>query len=343
MRKVPPRSHAAFDHGGDLSAARKAYPQAPEPWLDLSTGVSPYAYPFAPLPPGSWTRLPQSDELLKLEAAARLAYRVPPLAEIVAAPGSQAVINWLPHLYRVHRAGILGRTYSEHVRSWSAAGAVVTVVEDVKELETQDVAAVVNPNNPDGRLLPVEALIRLARTLGARGGLVVVDEAFADFFSPAASVLPAFPEEGLVVLRSFGKAYGLPGLRLGFAIAPKSIAEKLRHALDPWPVSSAAIAIGSVALADRTWVELTRAQLAAQGEALDRLLAAAGFEIVGATPLFRLVRHEDAQGVFHQLASAGILARRFPERADWLRFSIPASKTELDRLGRILLHISSVR
>src|SRR5450631_4093331 len=95
-------------HGGNLFAARKAYPQAPEPWLDLSTGINPYTYPFANPPLESFTRLPQHDELCALEAAARAVFRAPVGTEVVAAPGTQAIINWLPQLVPAKRVGILG-------------------------------------------------------------------------------------------------------------------------------------------------------------------------------------------------------------------------------------------
>jgi len=323
-------------HGGNLFAARSAYPQAPEPWLDLSTGISPHAYPFAGLPGESWTRLPQPEELRTLEAAAAMAYRVPPVAEVIAAPGSQAVIGWLPYLFLAKRAGILGFTYHEHARRWERAGARVTIARELPELASQDAAVVVNPNNPDGRLVPAAALHRLGRALAARGGLLIIDEAFIDFLEPAASAIPDMPARGVVVLRSFGKAYGLPGLRLGFAIGPRDLMAKLRAALGPWPVSCSAIAIGSKALMDAAWLAAVRLQLAAQGTALDRLLTAAGFDLIGGSMLFRLAQHLDAQIWFERLAEAGILVRRFEARPQWLRFGIPGTDADLTRLAHAL-------
>ena len=178
------------EHGGNLFAARKAYPQAPEPWLDLSTGINPYAYPFAHPPMESFTRLPQPDELRALEAAAATAYRAPAAAEVVAAPGSQAIVNWLPRLLPARRVGILGFTYGEHARSWAANGAELTVVEDLCGLEDKDIAIVVNPNNPDGRLVAAADLHALAAVLCKHGGLLIIDEAFVDFLEPGASAVP---------------------------------------------------------------------------------------------------------------------------------------------------------
>jgi cobalamin biosynthesis protein CobC len=323
-------------HGGNLFAARRAYPQAPEPWLDFSTGINPYAYPFTDPPMEGWTRLPQPEALATLEAAARASYRAPMGAEVVAAPGSQAIINWLPHLVPARCVGILDFTYCEYARSWAAAGAEVTIAEDLAALESMDVVIVVNPNNPDGRRVLVPELHALAVALAAHGGLLIVDEAFADFLESGASAVPDMPAPGTLVLRSFGKAYGLPGLRLGFAIAPKLLGEKLRAALGPWPVSGAAIAIGSKALMDATWLAAARLRLAAQGLALDEMLAAAGFASAGGSVLFRLVRHQDAQVWFERLAQNGILVRRFEARPDWLRFGIVGTDVDMTRLREAL-------
>ncbi len=328
--------HALAEHGGNLFAARRAYPQAPEPWLDLSTGINPYAYPFADPSLESFTRLPEPEALRGLEAAAATAYHAPAFAEIVAAPGSQTIINLLPHLVPARRVGILGVTYCEHARSWAASGAEPAVVEDLSGLEDKDIAIVVNPNNPDGRLVAAADLHALAAVLVKHGGLLIIDEAFVDFLEPGASAVPDIAGSGAVVLRSFGKTYGLPGLRLGFAIAPKPVAEKLRAALGPWPVSGVAIAIGSTALTDAEWFAGARARLHAGASALDKMLAAAGFAPLGGSPLFRLVRHDDAQGWFERLAKAGILVRRFEARPAWLRFGIAGSDAGRKRLCKAL-------
>jgi cobalamin biosynthesis protein CobC len=319
------------EHGGDLSAARAAFPQAPEPWLDLSTGVNPYSYPYIDLPAECLTKLPDSGALRALEEAAAKAYEVPRHAQVVAAPGSQAIINLLSRMLPVRSAGILGFTYSEFARSFAASGAKVTIASELVSLQHHDVAIVVNPNNPDGRIVAKRDLLALAAALAGHRGLLIVDEAFAEFV-PGASIVPKMPASGVIVLRSFGKTYGLPGLRLGFAIAPAEIAARLREALGPWPVSGAAIAIGRRALLDKEWLAVTRERLQTDAAAVDKILAAAGLAIVGGTPLFRLVRHAEAQRLHESLAQAGILARRFDARPDWLRFgivSLPAGRRRL--------------
>ena len=96
------------------------------------------------------------------------------------------------------------------------------------------------------------------------------------------------------MLRSFGKFYGLPGLRLGFALGPPSEIEALAALAGPWPVSGPALALGAAALADTAWAAATRARLAAEAPRLDALAARAGWGLVGGTDLFRTYDTPDA-------------------------------------------------
>jgi cobalamin biosynthetic protein CobC len=336
MHETPQRRTwvlAAESHGGNLGEARRLFPHAPEPWLDLSAAANPHAYPFAELAPELFARLPEEGDLRRLEEAAAAFYGVADSSCVVAAPGTQALIQWLPQILAARRVGILGFAYSEHARTWRNAGAEVRICEGLEDLADVDVAVVVNPNNPDGRLVPPADLADLATHLAKRGGFLVVDEAFIDFLPRDASLVSAMPPAGAIVLRSFGKPFGLPGLRLGFALAPRNICAKLRAALGPWPVSSAAIAIGCNALADHAWLAATRARLATDAGKLDACLAKAGFTPIGGTPLFRLASHPEAAAIFERLGRAGIWVRRFAERPEWLRFSIPRDAVGLSRLA----------
>jgi cobalamin biosynthetic protein CobC len=304
-----------FEHGGDINSAAAAFPEAPAPWIDLSTGINPIAYPLPELPPEVWTRLPSPADLTSLLRAAAARYGVAPEC-VAAAPGAQALIQMLPRLFPAKRVAIAGPTYAGHATAWRAAGA-----EIVNDLEGASHIVVVNPNNPDGRRLGRDALRRLADQAASGRGLLIVDEAFSDF-EPA-----SFAEENApatVVLRSFGKAYGLAGLRLGFALARPEIAEALREALGSWPVSGPAIAIGRKALADTVWLEGAAARLGEDARGLDARLMQAGFAVLGGTPLFRLARRPDASQAFARLARAGVLTRPFRDAPNWLRFGIPA-------------------
>lgn len=320
-------------HGGDIAAARAAFPGAPEPWLDLSTGINPLPYPVPALPTAAWTALPDAGVSRALEAAAARTYGAAPDG-VVAAPGTGALIGWLPHLHAARRVAVLGFTYGDHARAWRAAGAAVETVEDVASLAGFDAAVVVNPNNPDGRLVAPADLAAVA----GRVGLLVVDEAFADVVPRPWSLAPAPPADA-VVLRSFGKAYGLAGLRLGFAVAQAGWAAKLRSALGPWAVSGPALAVGRQALDDDSWAEDARARLARDAGRLDALLGRHGATIVGGTSLFRLADVGEAAVWFAALARAGILVRPFEDRPRWLRFGLPADEAGWLRLERALATI----
>ena len=315
-----------LQHGGNLAAARRLFPGAPEPWIDLSTGINARAYPVGQVSAASWRRLPEENETASLEAAAGRAYRAPKGAQVIAAPGTQALIGLLPLLFPAKRVGILDFTYSEHDLCWRGAGAQVETVGSLDTLAAFDYAVIVNPNNPDGRLVAPEALLALANQMAAKNGRLIVDEAFVDLLPEGASVAPLLPEAGLIVLRSFGKTWGLAGLRLGFALAGARDGALIRRALGPWPVSGAAIEIGLRALGDDAWLSATRAQALHDATRLDALLQAAGFQPAGGTPLFRWARCADAHGAFHALAERGVLARAFASQPHALRFGVPADE-----------------
>ena len=322
-------------HGGALEVARKLAPRAPEPWIDLSTGINPHAYPLPDLQPEAWSRLPESGALASLEAAAALRYGVA-ATSVVAGPGSQALIQALSHILPRGAVGALAPTYGGFATAFTAAGARVIEAERLEDMGGLDVAIVVNPNNPDGRITIRAALLDLHERLARHAGVLIVDEAFADFDGHGESLAPSLPTSGAVVLRSFGKAYGLAGLRLGFALASPDIVPSLRAALGPWPVSGPAIAIGTRVLADTDWLEATRVRLGSEAARLDALLHGAGWRIIGGARLFRLAAHADARAAFERLLVAGILTRPFADAPDWLRFGIPGDENAWERLATAL-------
>ncbi len=321
-------------HGGGLEVARRVAPRAPEPWTDLSTGVNPHAYPLPALAPEAWSRLPELEALAKIEAAA--ARRFGAAAEsVIAGPGSQALIQALAHILPRGEAGALGPTYGGFAAAFAAAGGRVVEAKRLEDMDRLDVAIVVNPNNPDGRIVPRRDLLALHERLARRGGLLIIDEAFADFDGDE-SLAAALPARRAVILRSFGKAYGLAGLRLGFALASPDIVPPLRAALGPWPISGPAIAIGIRALGDSDWLAAMRARLGEDRARLDALLHGAGWRIIGGTRLFRLAAHTDAGATFERLLAAGILARPFADAPDRLRFSTPGDESAWERLTTVL-------
>ena len=339
-----PVDAAPIQHGGDLGRARLLFPGAPEPFIDLSTGINPYPYPIPQLPSDLFTRLPEPAALDRLADLAAQAYGAPSGAHVVPAPGTQILLPMVAALAPPGRAAVLGPTYAEHVRAAAQVGHRAEEVADPRGLRNVELAVVVNPNNPDGRVLPREALLACASDLSAHG-LLVVDEAFMDVGTGGLSLAGDVGRGNIVVLRSFGKFFGLAGLRLGFALAAPAHAARLRAGLGPWAVAGPALAIGAAALADETWAAAMRARLAQAALRLDELLAGAGLEVVGGTLLFRLVRTQAAPELFHHLGRAGILVRRFAQQAAWLRFGLPAGEPEWQRLAAAIgaFHGSSAR
>ena len=328
---VPHGGELPVPHGGNLAAARARFPEAPEPFLDLSTGIAPRAFPLPALPVHTWARLPEPADHAALCAAATEHYAVPKGAVVVAAPGTQIMLPLLAALVPPGRAAILGPTYAEHARAASLAGHSVT---EGPMLAEADLITVVNPDNPTGRVLDASALHALAARQRAQGGLVVVDEAFLDATPGTASAIPLVPGGGVVVLRSFGKFHGLAGLRLGFAIAAPDVAARLEAWLGPWAVSGPAIAIARAAFTDTSWTRVQCQWLAAEAALLDGVLTKAGLRVLGGTPLFRFV--EAPPGTAERLGRAGILVRAFAHWPDRLRIGLPPDAAARARLAAAL-------
>ena len=288
------------------------------------------------IPETAYTRLPEAVHIRELKEAAAAAYGARDPDLVAVAPGTQILISSLPRILPAGRVAIRSPTYGEFAAVWNAAGASVVESADTTVLEEGEVAILCNPNNPDGRRLDPKILRELQVRRALSGSRLIVDEAFAEFSEAGLSVVPAVPQPGLIVLRSFGKAYGLAGLRLGFLIAEPDIARGVEAALGPWPVSGIAIRVALTALRDEAWREQMAERLARAGERLDSLLSAHGLAAVGGTSLFRLVGHRDAPAIAAALGRAGILVRDFPERPDWLRFGLPPDEAAWARLQAAL-------
>lgn len=306
------------DHGGRIDAAVAAHGGHRADWLDLSTGLNPVPWPLPELAHDVWTALPDRAADEALVAAARAFWCVPKGAQVLAAPGASALIARLPHVLgtgpKTRRVWIPGPTYNEHAAAFTAAGWRVTTDAE-RGGDGADAIVAVHPNNPDGRLWSSEAL---------EGAPVrIIDESFCDL-SPEHSLIDLAARPGTVILKSFGKFWGLGGLRLGFAIGDRSILDALAEAMGPWPISGPALAIGAAALADTYWACRTRDTLATEARRLDALMTARGATPVGGTALFRLYDVEDAALWQERLARHRILGRTFPYSRRWLRLGLPA-------------------
>ncbi len=322
-------------HGGDLAAARRMFPGAPEPFIDLSTGINPYPWPLPALAAEIFSRLPDRASIRRLAGAAARAYGAPSPEHVVPAPGTQILLPQVAALATPGRAAILRTTYAEHARAAELAAHEVVIVSEVDQLANANLAVVVNPNNPDGRNVGKSDLLQIAGRLNSNRGILVIDESFADV-APDISLAGETHRENIVVLRSFGKFYGLAGVRLGFAIASPALCERLDAVLGPWAVSGPAVAIGEKALADGEWKKRALERLASDAKELDGLLTGAGLEIAGGTSLYRLTRSPGAGELCDRLGRAGILVRRFAEQPSWVRWGLPANEAAWQRLRAAL-------
>ncbi|MBE0452941.1 threonine-phosphate decarboxylase CobD [Roseovarius autotrophicus] len=321
---------ALRDHGGNLDAARLCHGGAAAEWLDLSTGINPVPYPMPVLSARALTALPTREDMAALSVAAAACYGTN--AEVVPLAGAQGAIQAVPYLAARDVARVLGPTYNEHAAALRAAGWAVAEVAETAALAGADLAVVVNPNNPCGRRHAPEALLALAGQVGC----LVVDESFADP-EPGLSLAPMLDGVGnVVVLRSFGKFYGLAGLRLGFALCGGALAKRLREMAGPWPVSGPAIEAGRVALGDADWQRATRERLVRDAMRLDALAEAAGWRLIGGTPLFRSYHAPEAAEAQERLARARIWTRIFPWSGTWIRLGLPGPEEDWARLAAAL-------
>ncbi|KWW34791.1 MULTISPECIES: threonine-phosphate decarboxylase CobD [Cupriavidus] len=317
-------THAPIRHGGNLLAAVHRYGRPAETWLDLSTGINPDGYPVPPLPADAWQRLPQDDD--GLAGIAAQAYGT---AHALPVAGSQAAIRTLPRLLRPGRVGIAALGYSEYAPAFAQAGHTVTPLDEA-DFQVADLAdaldhlVVVNPNNPTARLLPIDTLRHWHERLAARGGTLIVDEAFIDC-TGAASLAGSSAAPGLIVLRSLGKFYGLAGVRCGFVLAQPALLDALADQLGHWTVSGPARAVARIALTDTAWQAATRTSLSAAGQRLAILLRDHGLSPVS-QPLFSWVPDARAGSLHEALARQGVWTRLFDAAGGCpssLRFGLP--------------------
>jgi cobalamin biosynthetic protein CobC len=322
-----------LEHGGNLRDAARLHGR--DDWIDLSTGINPHGYPAPMLAADAWHRLPEPDP--QLVAAACAYYGAPMLLPVA---GTQAAIQALPRLRPPSRVTVSAPSYAEHAHAWGKHGhslRLATYAELDRAVDASDVLVVVNPNNPTGETIAAGRLLAWAARLGARGGWLVVDEAFVDTdprLSVAAHVGQA-DQPGLIVLRSVGKFFGLAGLRLGFAGADEAILRALADVLGPWAVSGPAQAVAVQALRDTAWQENSFATLQASGLRMRQLLSAHGIQAAG-TPLFHWWPQEQPEAFHAQMARHGIWCRLFPHAARGIRIGLPPDEAAWERLESAL-------
>ena len=249
---------------------------SPRDLVDFSASVN-------PLGPPEWLRAVVSANLSDVEhypdpdcqrlvEAICARHGVAP-ERVVVGNGSAEIIAALPRVLRAAGAVIPTPAYSDYETSAREAGLVVKTValDEARDfafdvagvaavLEGEEVVFVGRPNNPTGALCAREDLVSLASEHPR--SWFVVDEAFigfvADDADPGAGGLVGVELPNLIVLRSLTKLYAIPGLRLGFAVAPPDTATALRRSQAPWSVNALAQVVGVAALGDEQYTRETR-------------------------------------------------------------------------------------
>jgi cobalamin biosynthetic protein CobC len=330
-------------HGGGVAAAAARFGGRPEDWLDLSTGINPNPAALPEIDAAAWHRLPDRQ---RVEAARAAAARYYGVAEglPLPVPGTQSAIQLLPRLVPPGaRAAVLSPTYGEYARVLGNAGIAVDAIATPEDVdERHGLVVVVNPNNPDGRVVKRGTLLALHARLRASGGTLLVDEAFADL-EPGDSVAPLAGDgmPGLLVFRSFGKFFGLAGLRLGFVVGEDAVLDVIEDGLGPWAVSGPALSIATSLMASDT--SAIRRSIATRRAALAAVLHAGGLNVIGGTGLFALVEHEDAAAIHEGLCRRHILVRPFDYNRRWLRFGLAPDRAADDRLAAALAQMTAGR
>lgn len=325
-----------LEHGGNLALAARQYGIAIQAWLDVSTGINPIHYPIPNIPTEEWQRLPDdSDGLIQAACAYYRCQALLPTA------GSQAALQALPKLRPHCHIAMPTHMYQEHAHAWLQHGHQVSFFYDEPNadlLNQIDVLLVCNPNNPTGKLFAKSDLLKWHQQLSKRGAWLIVDEAFMDA-TPDNSIADQTHLEGLFVLRSIGKFFGLAGTRVGFLLAPSDYLNQVQETLGPWTIAGASRHITKLALQDTQWQQSTRANLICESDKLKTLLTAHQLPPNGGTSLFQFVLHPQAAEIQHLLAKQGIWVRLFKE-AKALRFGLPPA-SEWGKLEAALAGLSS--
>lgn len=327
-----------LEHGGRLNAVAARYGIDPARWLDLSTGINPNGWPVPMLGAREWNRLPETDDGL-IDAASSY-YGAPHLLPVA---GSQAAIQVIPRLRTQSRVAVLAPGYAEHAHAWRQAGHDVAPLASANidaAIARLDILVLANPNNPTGERFEAGVLLRWHATLAAKGGWLIVDEAFIDA-TPEQSLAAFSARPGLVVLRSLGKFFGLAGARVGFVLAEPMFLQQIENLLGPWAVSGPSRVVARLALTDRAWQAETRVRLRRDTQRLREVLSACDLTPSSGTELFQWVATPQAATVHECLARRGIFVRRFETPAS-LRFGLPANETEWQRLRTALATLAPI-
>ncbi len=318
-------------HGGNLDQLACHYPNAPQPWLDLSTGISPWSYPVeSACLSRAVHQLPSAAALEGCMEAMAFTFGCSTSA-VLPTPGTELVIRLLPQLLPGALV-VSPPTYGDYETAWRQTGAEVIAVGDVTAAPASAAAIVVcNPNNPDGRCLERATLESIYQQTLKRNQWLIVDEAYGEL-QPASSIADLAGSEKLIVLRSVGKFYGLPGLRLGALLGPSDVLDWYRGILGYWSVSSLALEVGQRLYRDKQWRDQHAQRLSAAARTTREGFARAGVALAGSTDLFFSFKPPEQKALWRSLMQNGIYTRLLDASCGLIRCGLPADEEDLERL-----------
>lgn len=317
-------------HGGNTGEVSRRHGVAEDAIIDFSSNSNPLGFPPAVralLARGALllTRYPDTHSTELREVLA------PALAcsprNIIVGNGSTELIYLLPRVLKPRRALVLKPTFSEYEKSLHAAGCAVQyltlrekrgfrvrVEEAFGLLKRTDMIFLCNPNNPTGMLVGDGELRELLDQAEKQGVVVVVDEAFMDFTPQESLAREVNLRSNLIVVRSMTKFFAVPGIRLGYLLAPAALVRRLNTHKEPWTVNGLAQSIGVACMADSRFGEKTRRFVDAERRYLvSRLKAVGGLHPYCSSANYLLVnisrRGLSSSLLYEELAGQGILIR----------------------------------
>ena len=326
-------------HGGDLRAVGRDFDCDPAALVDFSANVNPLGPPAGVLDvlratlaePALLARYPDPQATALTAAAARQAGVAP--ERVVVGNGGAALLDAAVRALGARHCALPLPAFSEYARALAAAGTAIgrfalraedDFALDPKRLVARvraagaDLCIFANPHNPSGALLPHTAVLALVTRLAELGCATIVDEAFIDYVPDQTIVGALDPDLPIVVLRSLTKFYALPGLRIGYAVASRAFAPRLRAAFPSWPTGTIEQLAACAALADESYAQRTRRENAAARERLVAALQELGVRVLPAAANYLLLDvgalAPDAVALRARLIrESGIVVRAFPD------------------------------
>ena len=319
-------------HGGDIVSASQKHNIPIDKWLDLSTGINPCGYPIPAVHDHFFRSMPYQSRAFSKAVSSYYGFE-----NFLATNGSQQVIQVLPSLlepmsvllpefgYQEHRhAWMLNGNYIESYPAFDPCTAKKTIEKKLSEKKPFHLV-IINPNNPTGMCFDPSQLALWADQL-SKGAKLIIDEAFIDAV-PQHSVLVNSFSENMLVLRSFGKFFGLAGLRLGFTFASPDIINTLKQKVGIWDVNGPAQAIATEALCDNLWISNSLSEIQLNAEKNRDLFSLLFNELPVYwqvhQPLFSSYRLDKvvAENLYEYFGSQGVLLRlvNFCETTSLLR------------------------